>query len=174
MSLFDWGKAKLDEVMSGAHTAPVPEVTTSPPAAVQAKAWTAPDVSGRNHLEVHTGVLYDASAVVRNHLAQLDQAISQVRSHTSAFDSLMISATGKAFGANLATAADGFATVGQQTSDAHADHAQNLSSAADAYGEAETTSVQRVSKISSQLPAGGTGSGAGGPSSAKASSGNWG
>lgn len=174
VSLFDWGEAKLDEVMSGAHVAPVPEVTTSPPSAVQPKAWTAPDVGGRNHLEVHPGVLHDASAVVRNHLSQLDQAISRARSHSSAFDSLMISATGAAFGANLATAAEGFATVGQQTSGVHADHARNLSSAADAYDAAETASVRSVSKVGSQLSAGGPGSGADLPASAKASNGNWG
>ena len=165
MGLISWAEDKFDEVTSGAHAARTPEVNSGPPAQVQPQVWTAPNVSGNGHITVHRDALTNASDVVKRHLPALDAAINQVNKHDSAFDSLMTWETGSALGGNLIAAVQGFASASQQTSDAHANAAQNLSDTASTYQDAETSSTQAVGNVSSQLP-----SSSGG---ASASSGNW-
>ena len=157
-------KNAFDEVTSGAHTAPTPQVNSSPPASAQAQVWTAPAVGGNGQITVHRDALVDASDVVRKHLPELDAAINRVNSHSSAFDSLMTWQTGSAFAGNLIAAVEGFATTSQQTSDAHASTAQNLSDTAATYEAAETSNTQAARNVNSQPSSGG---------SSPAASGNW-
>lgn len=159
------GENLYDEVTSGAHTAPTPQVTSSPPGAKHAQVWTAPAVGGDGHITVHRDALVDASDIVRKHLPDLDAAINRVNSHSSAFDSLMTWETGAAFAGNLIAAVQGFATTSQQTGEAHAATAQNLSDTAGTYEDAETSSTQAARNVGSQRPSSG-----GSPSAA---SGNW-
>lgn len=173
-------KNAFDEVTSGAHTAPTPQVNSSPPETVQPQVWTAPAVGGSGHITVHRDALVDASDIVRKHLPELDAAINRVNSHSNAFDSLMTWATGSSFGGNLISAVEGFATTSQQTSDAHSAVAQNLSDTAATYEDAESTNTQAARNVGSQpTPSGGSPSG-GSPSggsasggSSSAASGNW-
>jgi hypothetical protein len=161
-----WVEDKVDEVTSGAHTAPTPTVNSSPPATVQPQVWTAPNVSASGHITVHRDALTNASDVVKRHLPALDDAINRVNAHSSAFDSLMTWATGSDFAGNLSSAVQGFALTSQQTSDAHAATAQNLSDTASTYEEAETSNTQAVGTVSAQSPSSGSGS-------VSAGSGNW-
>jgi ABC-type transporter Mla subunit MlaD len=139
-------------------------VNSSPPPNVQPQVWTAPNVSGNGHITVHRDALTSASDVVKRHLQALDDAINRVNAHSNAFDSLMTWATGSDFAGNLSSAVQGFALTSQQTSDAHAATAQNLSDTASTYEEAETSSTQAVGTVNA--PSSGSGS-------VSAGSGNW-
>lgn len=176
-----------DEVTSGAHTAPTPQLNSSPPPAVPAKVWTAPDVSGDGHITVHRDHLTSAADVIRASLPDLDAAINRVNSRRGAFDSLMTWATGQSLAGNLVSAVEGFAAAGQETSDAHGAAAQNLSDTAAAYEDAETSNTQTMGNVGSpradsgggsQPAPGGSPSAPGGSQpapggSASAASGNW-
>ena len=187
-------KSAWDEVTSGANTAPVPQVTSSPPPPVQPRTWTAPAVNASGHITVHHGALTTASDVIKNYVTEIDNAVSEVTSHIMAFDSLMGWDTGASFGGNLQNAVTAFTQAGQDTSQAHADTAGNLQSTAATYGDTETANARLASNIGGgSSPAAPSGSPApsapasGGPSSSgpsssgsapsgssSASSGNWG
>lgn len=157
-----------EEFLTGAYTAPTPQVNGKPSGPVQPAKWTAPDVSGNGQITVQRDHLTTASDVLKQNLPELNNAITAVQQLYGSFDCLSSWPAGQAMCQNLLSAVEGFATTGQQTSDAHAATAQNLSDTAGTYEDAETSNLQAINGIGSQS---GQSGGSGG--SASAGSGNW-
>lgn len=166
-SLAHGAKELWNDVTSGANTAPVPQVNSSPPRAVQPRTWTAPDVNASGHLTVHHGALTSAADVIKNYVTDLDNAINEITTHYSSFDSLMGWDTGSSFGGNLTAAVTAFTSAGNDTSEAHASTASNLTQTAAVYSDTETTNAQ--------LAGGSSGSsGSSGSAGSSSANGNWG
>lgn len=146
-----------DEFLTGANTAPTPQVNSKPPAEVQPAQWQAPDVNASGHFTVHRDHLTTAAGIVRQHLPDIRDAISAIQQLYPSFDCLSGWPAGQTMCQNLVSTVESFATVGTATHDAHAGTASNLKGTADQYEEAETNSIQAVKS---------TGAGGGGPSGA--------
>lgn len=114
------------EVTSGAETAPTPTIDSAPPGAVTPSKWTAPAVASSGHIKVHHEALTSAADVIKGYVAELELSITNVNMHMSAFDSLAGWSTGAAFCGNLTAAVTAFSQAGNDTSQAHADAAKNL------------------------------------------------
>lgn len=143
MGLLGLGK----ELLTGANCAPTPQVNSQPPGPVVAKQWQAPDVSKSGHLVVHRDHLTTASDVLKQHLPDLRSAISEIQQHYGSFDCLSSWPQGQQMMQNLMSALDTFAEVGQQTHDAHAQAASNLTASANAYQDAETTNTSAAKAV---------------------------
>lgn len=141
-------KNEFGKLVSGATTAPTPQVTSRPPAATEPEQWTAPNVDAGGQITVHHGALTDAANVIKKSVPEIESALGKIGSHTGAFGSLMGWATGKAFGGNLEAAVTAFHTAGTQTSEAHLDTAANTQGSRDTYDDAEQKSKQGASSIS--------------------------
>ena len=157
----------LDEVVTGAKVAPCPQVNSYPPSMQAPKTWQAPDVSDQGKLTVHRDHLTTAADVIKSYLPELDAAVQAVQAQIGAFDSLSGWQTAEQALGNLIATVQGFAAVGQGTSDAHATTASKLVDTAGAYQDAETNSTQAANGIGTQPGAGGGGS------SGSGSAGGW-
>lgn len=162
-----------DFLDGGAQTAALPSLQNpQPPTPVQPHTWQAPNVASSGHIKVHHGALLQAADVIQKYLPTLQEALQQVNSHNSAFNSLMSWSTGEQFGSNMQGAVTAFHQAGQNTHDAHAALASTAKSTAQTYSDVEATNARAVSNIDSGgSPSGGTASGG---SSSAAASGNWG
>lgn len=161
------GDAK--EFLTGANTAPTPQISSRPPGPVQPEAWQAPDVSGQGHVVVHRDHLTSAADVLKAHLPEIREAISAIQQQYGSFDCLAKWPQGQQMCQNLLQMVDGFAQVSQQTHDAHADTASKLVASAGAYDDAETSNTQAANAVGA--PGGSAGAAPGGSAP---TSGNWG
>jgi hypothetical protein len=134
------GDAK--EFLTGANTAPTPQVTSRPPAEVQPETWQAPDVGKAGHLVVHRDHLTAAADVLQAHLPDIRQKITDLQQQYGSFDCLAAWPQGQQMCQNLLSLVESFAQVSQQTHDAHADTASNLKATAGTYEDAETDSTR--------------------------------
>lgn len=150
-----------DAFLTGAHTAPTPQITSTPPAEVQPETWQAPDVSKSGHIVVHRDHLTTASDVLKAHLPELQMWVRNLQQLQGSFDSLAAWPQGQQMCQNLMTLAESFTQVGQQTHDAHADAASNLTDTASTYEAAETDNTQAAKGI-------------GAPGGSQSSNGHWG
>lgn len=157
VGLFD----AADAFLTGAHTAPTPQISSTPPAEVQPEQWQAPDVSNSGQLVVHRDHLTTASDVLKAHLPELQMWVRNLQDLSGNFDCLASWPQGQQMCQNLMTLVESFAQVGQQTHDAHADAASNLTATAGAYEAAETDSTQAAN-------------GVGTPGGSQPTSGQWG
>ena len=144
-----------NEFLTGANTAPTPQVNSKPPAEVQPERWQAPEVNASGHLVVHRDHLNTAAGIVRQHLPEVQAAITAVKELYPSFGCLSAWPAGQAMCRNLVSAVESFATVGTATHEAHAGAASNLTGTAQHYEEAETKSTQAARSV---------GAGGGGPS----------
>lgn len=164
MGLF--GDAK--EFLTGANCAPTPQVSSQPQGPVSPQAWQAPDVSGSGQVTVHRDHLTSAADVLKAHLPEIREAVSEIQQQYGSFDCLAKWPQGQQMCQNLMQMVDGFAQVTQQTHDAHADTASKLMASAGAYEDAETSNAQAANSVGAN---GSSGAASGG---SQAASGNWG
>lgn len=150
-----------DAFLTGAHTAPTPQITSRPPAEIQPEQWQAPDVSKSGHIVVHRDHLTTASDVLKAHLPELQTMVRSLQELSGNFDCLAAWPQGQQMCQNLMSLVESFTQVGQQTHDAHADAASNLTDTASTYEAAETDNTQAAKGI-------------GAPGASQSASGNWG
>lgn len=149
-----------EEFLTGANTAPTPQVNSKPPGPVEPKQWSAPDVNADGHITVHRDHLTQASDVLKAHLTDIRDAISQIQQQYGSFDCLQSWPQGQTMCQNLMSMVESFAQVTQDTHDAHAAAASNLAETASTYEQAETSNTKAAQSAGS----GGGGGGGGGGS----------
>ncbi|MBO0804068.1 MAG: hypothetical protein J2P25_13465 [Nocardiopsaceae bacterium] len=153
----------------GAVTAPPPQITSKPTPAKPPQPMKPQDVSAHGQVTVQPDALVSAADMIKSQLPALNGAISEIKKHSGAFDSLMGWSTGQAFGGNMTAAVDAFSNAGTQTGEAHSIAGDQLQGSSDTYREADANSAQTASSVQSQLPSGGGAPASGGTTNG----GNW-
>lgn len=141
-----------EEFLTGAHTAPTPQVSSRPAAEVQPETWQAPDVSAKGELSVHADHLTSAADVLRAHLPEIQDAVTAIQQMYGSFGCLNAWPQGQAMCSNLTETVQSFVTVSQQTHDAHAGTASNLKASADTYAQKESDSTRAARSAGTPSP----------------------
>lgn len=139
----------VNEFLTGADTAPTPQVNSYPPQQGAPKTWNAPDVSAAGHIHVNTSHLTSAADVIKSHLPELDAAVQAVNQQLSAFGSLAGWQAGEELKSQLESLVQQCERLGRETSETHAETAAALYDTASSYGEAEDSNARAANSAAS-------------------------
>lgn len=154
----------VNEFLTGADTAPVPQVSSYPPAREAPKTWVAPDVSAQGEIVVHRDRLTAAADMIKNHLPELDAAVQNLEKQLNAFTSLAGWEAGDQIRRNLEDLARACAKYGQRVSNANEQAAEALIQTTTTYQQVEDSNAATAKTLGGDSP-GAAASGSSGPAS---------
>jgi len=149
-----WIESEWNKVTSGANTAPVPTVGSSPKQADLPHTWSAPDVSQPGELHVAPSDLETEAEVLKKYAPALDEAVSEVEQCLNEIASLQGWQAADQVRTLIGNVLQQVSALAKDHSDVQTQAVMNLSRTAELYRSHEAATKKAMDGLGSAINAG--------------------